>query len=207
MLVQVPDAERVVSRILVNAGGRHDPDNATGLAHYLEHMLFKGTQELGTTDYAKEKVHLQAIEALYEQLAKTPKEEERAALLAKIDAESRAASRYVIANEFDQLMEDMGCAEVNAHTYRDFTTYQSAFPTQQLHRWLLLHQHRFERPVFRTFAHELEVVYEEKRRILRNWTDELHGAVFTQHPYGTHTTIGRTEHLLNPLAPADAGVL
>ena len=197
-----PFASKVYGAIVVRAGSKNDPADATGIAHYLEHLLFKGTNELGTTDYEKEKVHLDSIQACYELLGKTKDEEERKRLQSLINEQSVLASEYGLPNEFDELIKSIGATGVNAYTNNDVTVYHNSFPGGQMDKWMELYSHRFMHPVFRSFQSELEVVYEEKNRAMdnmeRNILEVVTNSVFEGHPYGYQTTLGSVEHLKNP---------
>lgn len=194
-----PEAFGVVA---VRAGGKNDPADATGLAHYMEHMLFKGTQQLGTTDWEKEKVHIDRIFELYEKLGKTASEEERKVIQMEISDESYLASEFAIPNELSNLINSMGGTSLNAGTGPDYTVYYNKFPASQIYKWLDLYAHRFVHPVFRGFQAELEVVYEEQNmysdmfqsRLLEEFQKQL----FKNHPYGQQPLIGTIEHLKNP---------
>lgn len=197
-----PAATRVFGAVVVNAGSKHDPPDATGIAHYLEHLLFKGTTELGTVDYAREKVHLDSINLLYDQLGRTTDERSRQTIQLAINQQARAAAEYGRPNEFDGLLKSIGGTGINAFTNPEMTFYYNYFPPNQLYKWLELYSHRFMTPVFRSFQSELEVVYEEKNRSMDDFMDviveKLNAEVFAEHPYGTQTTLGSVEHLKNP---------
>ena len=115
------DAPRIQTYIAVRAGSKNDPKETTGLAHYLEHMLFKGSHQLGTTDWDKEKVYLDKIESLYEFYRKTTDEKRRAAIYHQIDSLSGIASTNAIANEYDKSMTAIGSEGTNAFTSNDYT--------------------------------------------------------------------------------------
>lgn len=202
MLSENHDTPQIFGVIAVKAGGKNDPKDATGMAHYLEHMLFKGTQEMGTWDYAKESVHLKEIEKLYEQLGKTTDATAREAIQLKINEEAIKAGQYAIPNEMDRMLSEIGSTGVNAFTTEDFTAYHNAFPANQLEKWLQIYDHRFEQPVFRLFQSELETVYEEKNRSMDSpfyfVLDEFNKNFWKSHPYGQQPIIGLTEHLKNP---------
>lgn len=193
---------RFYAEIAVRAGSKHDPAESTGLAHYLEHMLFKGTQNFGTLDFKKEKVHLDRITQLYEDLFKEKDLEKREAIYAQINNESQLASKYAIPNELDKLYKAMGETYLNAHTWHEETVYKVDLPANQLTNWAAIETERFLHPVFRLFQPELEVVYEEKNRTLDSKRTRIWEAVmsnlFPKHPYGQQTTIGKVEHLKNP---------
>jgi len=192
----------VFTMLCVKAGGKYDPADATGLAHYLEHMLFKGTSQLGTLNYQAEKPHLDRIAQLYEQLAQATTPKARQDILNQIDQEAQQAARYAVPNEFDRLMADMGGTQLNAFTYEDRTVYVNKIHPAGLTSWLRLSTDRFADPVFRLFQTELETVYEEKNRYLDDPQSVLFEAFRAQlmphHPYGSQTLLGTVEHLKTP---------
>lgn len=196
------DEPRFQSMIGVKAGSKHDPAEYTGLAHYLEHMLFKGTDVYGTLDYKTEAVLLDTIFALYERYGATDDSLSRILIYKQIDSVSAIASRYAIANEFDKMMASMGVSGVNAYTSNERTVYINNVPSNQLENFLNVEAERFRNPVMRLFHTELETVYEEKNRSLDNDRskifENLYGGLFPNHQYGTQTTIGTVEHLKKP---------
>ena len=196
------DAPRIQTYIAVRAGSKNDPSETTGLAHYLEHMLFKGSHQLGTTDWEREKVELQKIEELYEVYRKTTNEAARAAIYHQIDSISYVASTIAIANEYDKSMTAIGSEGTNAFTSNDYTMYVENIPANQLETWAKVEGDRFPNLVLRLFHTELEAVYEEKNISLaqdnHRVNEEMMRALFPHHPYGTQTTLGTIEHLKNP---------
>ncbi len=197
-----PEEPRFYARIVVRAGSAQDPSDSTGMAHYLEHLLAnKGTQRLGTTDWAAEKPHLDAIRDLYDALAATDDPQERAALYERIGAETRAAAAYGVPNELKQVYGLLGARSLNAFTSPDETSYVVDLPSNRLAAWSMLESDRFGDPVFRAFQTEVETVYEEKNRSLDNpgraLRDAFLQALFGDHPYG-RTTLGDAAHLKNP---------
>jgi zinc protease len=188
--------------VAVRAGGKNDPADATGLAHYMEHMLFKGTQTLGTIDWEKEKPHIDRIFELYDELAATKDEEGRKRIQLLINEESLKASEFAIPNELSNLINSMGGTSLNAGTGPDYTLYYNKFPSSQIFKWIDLYAHRFINPVFRSFQAELEVVYEEKNmysdQFQSKLLDEFQAVFFKNHPYGQQPLIGTIEHLKNP---------
>lgn len=192
----------ISSWIAVRAGSRHDPADSTGLAHYLEHMLFKGTGKLGTLNIEKEKPHLDRIAALYDELRSVPSARERTAILAKIDSETQASSQYSVPNEFDNLYASLGIDGVNAFTSDEQTVYIATVPSNRFDVWTQVEGERFTDPQFRLFYPELESVYEEKNRSLDSAQSRVFQALalalYPNHPYGTQPTIGLTEHLKTP---------
>src|SRR2546426_11397422 len=201
-LTENHETPRFEAQIAVRAGSKNDPPESTGLAHYLEHMLFKGTTSIGTLDYEKEKPHLERILELYERHFHETDPEKRRAIYAEINQESQAAAQYEIPNEMDKLYKAMGEEGLNAHTYHEETVYQVNLPENRLEQWAIIESERFQHPVFRLFQPELEIVYEEKNRMLDNKEAIIEFAVnkllFKRHPYGQQTTIGEVEHLKNP---------
>ena len=196
------DAPRIQTYIAVRAGSKNDPKETTGLAHYLEHMLFKGSHQLGTTDWDREQKELQKIENLYEVYRKTTDEKRRAEIYHQIDSISYVASTIAIANEYDKSMTAIGSDGTNAFTSNDYTMYVENIPANQVEQWAKVQGDRFPNLVLRLFHTELEAVYEEKNIGMaqdnRRVNEEMMSALFPHHPYGTQTTIGTIEHLKNP---------
>ncbi len=193
---------RVQAYIATKAGSKTDPATATGLAHYLEHMVFKGTDKYGSLDWAKEKVELDKIDALYERYNKITDPAQRAAIYKQIDSVSGVASKYAIANEYDKMMSSMGAQGTNAFTSFEQTVYTDDVPANAIDKYLAVQGERFRNPILRIFHTELEAVYEEKNRGLdtdgRRVTEKLFAELFKNHNYGLQTTIGTIEHLKNP---------
>ena len=196
------DVPRIQTYIAVRVGSKNDPSESTGLSHYLEHLMFKGTNHFGTLDWAKEQEQLKRIEALYEVYNHTTDPEKRKAIYHQIDSVSYEASKYAIPNEYDKMMSMIGAQGTNAFTSNDMTVYQEDIPSNEVERWLMIEGERFANPVFRLFHTELEAVYEEKNMNMANDSrtayEKMNEALFPNHPYGTQTTIGTIEHLKNP---------
>ena len=196
------ETPRIQTYIAVKVGGKNDPSETTGLAHYFEHLMFKGSQQFGTSDYAAEKPLLDEIEALFEVYRNTTDEAERAAIYHKIDSVSYAASDYFIPNEYDKLMSLIGAEGTNAYTSTDMTVYVEDIPSNQVENWARIEADRFMNPVIRGFHTELETVYEEKNMSLtkdfRKALEAMDATIFPDHPYGTQTVLGTQEHLKNP---------
>jgi predicted Zn-dependent peptidase len=196
------DVPRIQTYIAVRVGSKNDPAESTGLSHYLEHLMFKGTTHFGTLDWAKEQEQLKKIEALYEVYNHTTDPEKRKQIYHEIDSVSYEASKYAIPNEYDKMMSMIGAQGTNAFTSNDMTVYQEDIPSNELERWLMIEGERFANPVFRLFHTELEAVYEEKNMNMANDSrtayEQMNLALFPNHPYGTQTTIGTIEHLKNP---------
>lgn len=193
---------QVQSIIAVHAGSKNDPADATGLAHYLEHMLFKGTDRLGTLDPTAELPLIAQIEELYEEYRMSADVAVRARLYRKIDSVSGVASKYAVPNEYDKICQALGCSGTNAFTTTDATAYINQLPANRLEPYLRMESERFRAPVLRLFHTELEAVYEEKNISLDEdyslASDTMNAALFPSHPYGTQSTIGTIQHLKNP---------
>lgn len=193
---------RLQTAIAVKAGGKNDPANDTGLAHYLEHMMFKGTSEFGTQNWEVESVLIDSVERLYNTYRTLTDSVERKNHYKLIDQVSVEASKYAIANEYDKMVSGIGARGTNAYTTNDRTVYINDIPANQLENWLKIESNRFRTIVNRLFHTELEAVYEEKNRTLDSdiWKgfEAMLAAAFQKHPYGTQTVIGTIEHLKNP---------
>ena len=196
------ETPRIQTYIAVKVGGKNDPSETTGLAHYFEHLMFKGSEQFGTADYAAEKPLLDQIEALFEVYRVTEDEAERAELYRQIDSISYLASDIFIPNEYDKLMSVIGAEGTNAYTSTDMTVYVEDIPSNQIENWARIEADRFMHPVIRGFHTELETVYEEKNMSLTNdfrkSLEAMDGILFADHPYGTQTVLGTQEHLKNP---------
>jgi len=192
---------RIQTAIAVRAGSKNEPEESTGLAHYLEHVMFKGTQQFGTLDYAKEKPMLDEIERLYEVYRKTTDAEERKAIYHQIDSVSYEASKLAIPNEYDKLMATIGSDGTNAYTSYDVTCYIEDIPSNQIDNWAMIQADRFKNMVIRGFHTELEAVYEEYNGGLTEDWDKLHDTIATV-LYPSHSykrgIIGKQEHLKSP---------
>ena len=197
------DAPRIQTYLAVRAGSKNDPAAATGLAHYLEHMVFKGTSQLGTQDWTKEKIELDKIEALYEVYRGQRNDAAaRKRTYHQIDSISGVAAKYAVPNEYDKVMGAIGAKGSNAHTSNEETVYQEDIPSNQIEKWAAIQAERLREMVPRLFHTELEAVYEEKNRGLdsdfNKEFEALNAGLYPTHPYGTQTTIGTIEHLQNP---------
>lgn len=196
------DEPKIQTYIAVRAGSNYDPEESTGLAHYLEHMVFKGTSKIGTIDWEKEKVYLDQISNLYEAHRAETDFEKKLALYKEIDAVSLEASGYSVANEYDKMTSSLGATGTNAHTWFEETVYQNKIPANELSKWLTLEEERFSELVLRLFHTELEAVFEEFNRGQDNDGRKSYAAMleglFPTHPYGQQKTIGTAHHLKNP---------
>ena len=190
---------KVFGAVVVKAGAKDCPD--TGIAHYFEHMMFKGTDRIGTLDYESEKVLLDSIAMKYDELAMTEDTAARARLQKEINELSIRSSEYVIPNEFNRLINRFGGSGLNAATSYDATIYFNTFSPQYMVQWAEINSERLINPVFRLFQSELETVYEEKNMygdfIGGQVMDTLMARYFGPHPYD-YPIIGSTKNLKNP---------
>ena len=190
---------KVFGAVVVGAGAVDCPD--TGIAHYFEHIMFKGTDELGTVDYPAEKVFLDSISMKYDELSNTTDVKARKAIQHEINMLNIKASQYAIPNEFNRLITKYGGSDLNAGTSYDFTYYHNTFSPQFIEQWCELNSHRLIHPVYRLFQGELETVYEEKNMYSDNpaamMLEQITSKFFDGTPYA-YPVIGSTENLKNP---------
>ncbi|MEG0948052.1 MAG: insulinase family protein [Bacteroidales bacterium] len=196
------DAPRIQTFIGVRAGSKNDPATSTGLAHYFEHLMFKGTGKMGTKDFTKEEPLLNEIESLFELYRQTTDSLQRIQIYHQIDSVSNEASKYAVSNEYDRMMTYIGAQGSNAWTSSDQTVYTENIPANQLENWAIIQAERFRDPVIRIFHTELETVYEEKNRSLNSdqsrVLDTLLLALYPHHTYGTQSTLGTAKDLKSP---------
>lgn len=190
---------KVYGAVIVKAGAKDCPN--TGMAHYFEHILFKGTDKIGTVDYAKEKPWLDSISAKYDILAETKDTNKRNIIQKDINRLSIKAGEYAIPNEFSSLITSFGGTGLNAFTSFDETVFHNSFSPQYIHQWCELNSERLMSPVFRLFQGELETVYEEKNmysdNMLMQPAEDAESKIFAGTPYA-YSIIGSTENLKNP---------
>ena len=193
---------RVQTYIAVRTGSRNDPKETTGLAHYLEHLMFKGTTHFGSSNVEAERPYLDSIEARFEQYRHITDPAARKQWYHQIDSISQLAARYNIPNEYDKMMTAIGSEGTNAYTSNDVTCYVENIPSNEIDTWAKVQGDRFQNMVIRGFHTELEAVYEEYNIGLSSDWRKVYAALFAKlfptHPYGTQTTIGLGEHLKNP---------
>ena len=193
---------RIQTYIAVRTGSKNDPAETTGLAHYLEHLMFKGTKQFGTNNPEAEAPLLDEIEQRYEAYRKLTDPEARKKAYHEIDSVSQVAAKYFIPNEYDKLMAAIGANGTNAFTSNDVTCYVEDIPSNEIDNWAKIQADRFQHMVIRGFHTELEAVYEEYNIYLTDDGDKIWSAIGKKltptHPYGTQTTIGTQEHLKNP---------
>ena len=197
-----PEKPRIQTFIAVRTGSKNDPAETTGLAHYLEHLMFKGTKQFGTNNPEAEAPLLAEIEQRYEAYRKLTDPEARKQAYHEIDSVSQVAAQYFIPNEYDKLMAAIGAEGTNAYTSNDVTCYTEDIPSNEVENWAKIQADRFQNMVIRGFHTELEAVYEEYNIGLSSDQRKLFATIskmlWPTHPYGLQTTIGTQEHLKNP---------
>ncbi len=190
---------KVFGAVVVRAGAKDSPN--TGIAHYFEHLLFKGTDKIGTTDHARERPWLDSISAQYDRLAQTRDAAARLAIQRHINELSIKAADYAIPNEFENLITTYGGTKLNAYTSFDETVYHNFFAPQYIAQWCELNSERLISPVFRLFQGELETVYEEKNmysdQMMVQAAEAAQRHALAGTPYA-YPIIGSTESLKNP---------
>ena len=193
---------RIQTYIAVRTGSKNDPAETTGLAHYLEHLMFKGTKLFGTNNPEAEAPLLADIEQRYEKYRLMTDPAQRKQAYHEIDSVSQLAAKYFIPNEYDKLMAAIGAEGTNAYTSNDVTCYTEDIPSNEIENWAKIQSDRFQNMVIRGFHTELEAVYEEYNISLTADIRKLFAAMSKllapTHPYGTQTTLGSQEHLKNP---------
>jgi predicted Zn-dependent peptidase len=178
----------------VDAGGVQDPKGQSGLAHMFEHMAFKGTDKIGTTNYPAEKAALAKVEKAYqayaaERLKRVGRDEKKVAELEKAWRDAiAAADKYVVENEFGKIIDENGGVDLNAFTSNDETGYFYSLPANRLELWAYLESERFLHPVFREFYKERDVVHEERRlrvdsQPVGRLVEQFINLAFLAHPY------------------------
>ena len=197
-----PEKPRIQTYIAVRTGSKNDPAETTGLAHYLEHLMFKGTKLFGTNNPEAEAPLLDEITARYEKYRLLTDPEARKHAYHEIDSVSQLAAQYFIPNEYDKLMAAIGAEGTNAYTSNDVTCYTEDIPSNEIENWAKIQSDRFQNMVIRGFHTELEAVYEEYNIGLSSDQRKLFYTIskmlWPNHPYGTQTTIGTQDHLKNP---------
>ena len=200
-LTRNTDQPRIGALIGVRAGSVDEEPGATGLAHYLEHMMFKGTSKIGTVNWEEESVLLAQISDLFEKHRNTDDPAEKKEIYAEIDRLSQIAATYVATNEFDKIGTAMGASKTNAFTNYEQTVYLCEIPKNELERWAIVESERFSNLVLRLFHTELETIYEEFNMYQdydnSRANEALMKGLFPNHPYG-RDIIGLPEHLKNP---------
>ena len=201
MLWEDHDQPDVTGYVVVRAGAIDEPVEYTGLAHYLEHMMFKGTQRIGAVDWEKERPIYDSIIALYDQYSDATDPKVRESLATQINQCSMRAAQYSTTEDFFNMLDAIGSEGVNAYTSYDLTAYHNSFPPAEMYRWLTIFSERFINPVFRTFQAELENVFEEYNMYANEPSSQVQKKFFEKiyegHPY-ERDVIGKPEHLKNP---------
>jgi zinc protease len=198
-----PNMHMVLGAVVVRGGAKYDPKDATGIAHYLEHMLFKGTSQIGTLDYKEEKKWLDSLANMYEllQYAKDDKAFKQR-IYKKIDYFSQKAAQYAVPGELSKMITQMGGRGLNAFTDFEKIVYHNAFPAEYMAEWLEIYKERFDHAVFRLFQTELETVFEEKNMSQDNMYvqvyEHLYKHFYPNSTYGQQTILGSVEHLKTP---------
>ena len=197
-----PEKPRIQTYIAVRTGSKNDPAETTGLAHYLEHLMFKGTKLFGTNNPEAEAPLLADIEQRYEKYRLMTDPAQRKQAYHEIDSVSQLAAKYFIPNEYDKLMAAIGAEGTNAYTSNDVTCYTEDIPSNEIENWAKIQSDRFQNMVIRGFHTELEAVYEEYNIGLTSDQRKLFATIskmlWPNHPYGLQTTIGTQDHLKNP---------
>ena len=201
IMAESHDQPKIYGSVVVHAGSKNEDPAATGVAHYFEHIMFKGTDRIGTTNWKAEQPYLDSISDLYDQIQATADPTRRHELQLEVNRLNIEASRYAIPNETDAILQQMGCTGLNAGTTYDYTVYYNTLPSNQLENWMEVYAERFRNPVYRLFQGELEAVYEE-RNIYANeqmytFSRNIFTESFGEHPY-SRDIIGHDEHLKNP---------
>jgi predicted Zn-dependent peptidase len=204
IVLERPQAPVVSFMLYADVGAVNEADGETGVAHYLEHLAFKGTQQIGTKNYAAEKAVLDKMDTVFAQLltAEAAGQTERAeALRAELTALREEAAQYVEQNEYGQIIEQAGGVGLNATTGADATRYFYSLPSNKLELWMSLESERFLEPVFREFYEEKEVILEERRMRVDNspigqFIEVFLEEAFAQHPY-RRPIIGYQDDLYN----------
>ena len=148
-----PAEPRIYTQIAVRAGSKHDPEQSTGLAHYLEHMLFKGTDKIGSSDWAAEEPLLHEIAEAYEAHRRSTDPAKRRSLYRRIDQLSQRAAAYALPGEYDRIIAQLGARDTNAYTWVDQTVFLNDIPSNELARWMELEAERFSRLVLASLPH------------------------------------------------------
>ena len=192
---------KIYGSVVVHAGSKNEDTAATGVAHYFEHIMFKGTDRIGTTDWQAEKPYLDSISQAYDRLHDATSDKERHDIQLEINRLNIEASKYAIANETDAILQQMGCTGLNAGTSYDYTVYYNILPSNQLENWMEVYAERFRNPIYRLFQGELEAVYEERNlyanEMMYTFSRNIFTESFGEHPY-SRDVIGWDRHLKNP---------
>ena len=201
MLWEDHDQPDVTGYVVVRAGAVDEPAEYTGLAHYLEHMLFKGTQRIGALNWEEEKPIYDSIIALYDQYSDATDPKVREQLATQINECSMREAKISSTEDFFVMLDLIGAEGVNAYTSYDLTAYHNSFPAAEMYRWLTIFSDRLINPVFRTFQAELENVFEEYNMYANEPSSQVQKQLFEDIYKGCpyeRDVIGKPEHLKNP---------
>ena len=200
------DAPVVSFHVYADVGAANESYGITGISHLLEHMAFKGTKVVGTTDYEAEAKVLEEMDLLYDAIKRekaevVPEKEKLAEMEQKFEALRQKAKDYVVTNEFIDMMRREGDRGVNAYTSNDATQYIDSLPSNKLEFWMAMTSDRFLNPVFREFYKERDVVMEERRlgletRPMGRLLEDFLATAFKAHPYH-HSVVGHMSDLRN----------
>jgi predicted Zn-dependent peptidase len=213
LICERPEAPVFSFHTLVDAGSVQDPMGKTGLAHMFEHMAFKGTDTIGTKDYAAEKGALEKVETAYaaylrERDKSVGRDEAKLKQLEKAWKDAiTEADKYVVPNQFGKIIEQSGGQDLNASTDYDETEYHYSLPTNRLELWAYLESERFLHPVMREFYKERNVVIEERRmrtdsNPIGRLLEQFGASAFEAHPYHRPTVGWMSD--LNSFSATDA---
>ena len=193
---------RIETRVVIKAGSSQDPEDSTGAAHILEHLMFKGSRRIGTLAWDDEQSSLQRLSELFRDLRSAVTEGEKKALYQEIDRENQVASRLALPGEYDRILSSIGARGVNAYTSLDETVYKCDIPSIELERWISMEAERFSSPVMRSFLTEIEAIYEEFNQDqdddFSRARELLLSRLFSGHPYGNHSILGHPDHIKAP---------
>ena len=196
------DQPRIHTSIAVHVGSKNDPADNTGLAHMLQHLMYNGTTQYGTVDYEAERPLLDQISDLYEIYRTKTDPEERKAIYHQIDQVNIEASKYVIPNEYDKMMNMIDAVGSNSYVDEDVTCFMEDIPSNQIENWAKIQSDRFMNPVFRNFPALLQSIYKEKNATQaidsRREVQAIELALMPNHPYGLHTFVGNVDHIKIP---------
>lgn len=204
LLLEDDSAPIVHCVTMANVGGVDETPGITGIAHFLEHLAFKGTSTIGTTNYEAEKIILDQEDVVFTKLLEAKKAGNDKLVLAlqrELDELEIEASKFVVNNEFSAIYTKNGGQNFNAGTSQDFTMYQISLPSNKLELWYAMESERFTDPVFREFFKEREVILDERLMTEVNNAQgrlmkQMMGTAFKVHPYQV-TTIGEKEDIEN----------
>jgi predicted Zn-dependent peptidase len=202
LLLERHTSPTVAVHVYFDVGSVDEQVGQTGIAHLYEHMAFKGTREIGTTNYGEESKHFAEIDRIQAELARERDKGAAAdkAAIQKLEADLKKATdeaeKYVVPNEVGRILEENGAARLNAQTERDQTHYYLSLPSNKIELWMAIESDRIQNPVLRELYTERDVVMEELRRTIdtnpinKLLLEDVITTAFHAHPYGLHSGIG-----------------